>query len=101
MHRLGPGAWSAWEAPPATPWAHSRVHASDASLPPPLKVELRRGAAKQAVNAVAGTQVVVPPAALAALGTTGVALELAVSSAGAQVAGNVQLQDLRVAVHGP
>ncbi|HVE82134.1 MAG TPA: hypothetical protein VND93_04780, partial [Myxococcales bacterium] len=35
LHRLGAGAWSAWEPPPAAAWAHCRVRVADAS-PPPL-----------------------------------------------------------------
>ena len=100
LHRLGPGAWSAWEAPPAAPWAHCRLHAGDASPPPLFRVELRRGGESQTVDAAAGAQVVVPPAALKALGSKEAVLELAAFSAGPPVAGNVQIQDLRVAVRG-
>lgn len=101
LHRLGPGAWSAWESPPADPWAHCRLRAGDASPPPPFRVELRRGAASRTVDAAAGTRLVVPAAALGALGSAGATLELAVSSSGPPVAGNVRIQDLRVAVRGP
>ncbi len=100
LHRLGAGAWSAWRAPPAAPWAHCRLRAADAAPPPGFRVELRRGGKSQSVNVAAGTEVVVPQATLAALGSAGEALELAISSAGPPVAGNVRLQGLRVAVQG-
>jgi hypothetical protein len=98
LRRLGEGAWFPWEPPPSPVWALGRLRVASQAAAPPFQVELRRGVVKQTVVPDASGRVVVPDTVLAALGTAGTTVEVAVRSAGVPVAGAVRLGELRVAV---
>lgn len=98
LRQLAGGAWSPWEGPPDRVWALARLRVASQAPPPAFRVKLRRGTASQLVLPDASGRVVATSAVLTALGTTGPAVEVALSSAGTPVTGTLRLDGLRVAV---